>query len=73
MSDARVALEAGLAFDLGRVLARAVELYGARLTRGAAEIETTLRPFIDDRIRYVLEEFIAGRAPQLEGRELKFG
>ena len=26
-----------------------------------------------DRIRYVLEELIAGREPKLEGRELKFG
>ncbi len=50
----RIAFEGKLAVDLGRLAAAATELYGARLTRGAAQVEATLRPFLDDRIRYVL-------------------
>jgi len=50
----RIAFEGRLAINLGRLVGAAVELYGGRLTRGAAELEKTLRPFLDDRIRYVL-------------------
>ena len=50
----RIALEGGLPLDLEEVAARAVVLYGDRLTRGAEQILEDLRPFLHDRIRYVL-------------------
>jgi glycyl-tRNA synthetase beta chain len=50
----RIALEGGLALDLDRAVAAAAALYGNRLARGAAEIQASLRPFIDDRVRYLL-------------------
>jgi glycyl-tRNA synthetase beta chain len=50
----RIAFEGRLAVKLGRLVEAAVEQYGKRLSRGAAELDATLRPFLDDRIRYVL-------------------
>lgn len=50
----RIAFEGGVSVDLGRLIAAAVERYGGKLTRGAAEVAATLRPFLDDRIRHVL-------------------
>jgi glycyl-tRNA synthetase beta chain len=50
----RIAFEGWLAIDLGRLVTAAVKQYGKRLTRGPAEVDKTLRPFLDDRIRYVL-------------------
>jgi glycyl-tRNA synthetase beta chain len=50
----RIAFEGRLQVDLGRAIAAALALYGKRLSRGAGELEATLRPFLDDRIRYVL-------------------
>jgi glycyl-tRNA synthetase beta chain len=50
----RIAFEGGLAINLGRLVMAAAEQYGKRLTRGIAELDKTLRPFLDDRIRYVL-------------------
>lgn len=50
----RIALEGELPLAFGPVIERAVELYGDRLTQKPAEIDKTLRPFLDDRIRYVL-------------------
>jgi glycyl-tRNA synthetase beta chain len=50
----RIAFEAGLAVDFERLTAAAAALYGDRLNRSAAEVWASLRPFLDDRIRYVL-------------------
>jgi glycyl-tRNA synthetase beta chain len=50
----RIALEGGLPLDLERLAARAVLLYGDRLTRSAEAILDDLRPFLHDRVRYVL-------------------
>jgi glycyl-tRNA synthetase beta chain len=50
----RIALEGGLPLDLEEVAARAVVLYGDRLTRSAEQILDDLRPFLHDRVRYVL-------------------
>ncbi|HEX3126582.1 MAG TPA: glycine--tRNA ligase subunit beta [Thermoanaerobaculia bacterium] len=50
----RIALEGGLPLDLEEAAARAAVLYGDRLTRGAEQILDDLRPFLHDRIRYVL-------------------
>ena len=50
----RIALEGGLPLDLEEVAARAVVLYADRLTRSAEQILEDLRPFLHDRIRYVL-------------------
>ncbi|HLX10880.1 MAG TPA: glycine--tRNA ligase subunit beta, partial [Thermoanaerobaculia bacterium] len=50
----RIAFEGGLAVDFERLTAAAAALYGDRLGRGAAEAWSRLRPFLDDRIRYVL-------------------
>ncbi len=62
----RIACEGGITIHLGRLIARAVELYGDRLATGArpgggaagaggdvAARLAALRPFLDDRIRYV--------------------
>jgi len=45
----------GLALDLEAVVAKAAALYGDRLKRMAAQILDDLRPFLPDRIRFVLE------------------
>ncbi len=50
----RIALEGGLALDLEAVAAKAAALYGDRLTRSAEQILDDLRPFLYDRIRYLL-------------------
>jgi glycyl-tRNA synthetase beta chain len=50
----RIALEGGLTLDLEEAAARAAVLYGDRLTRGAEQILDDLRPFLHDRVRYVL-------------------
>jgi glycyl-tRNA synthetase beta chain len=50
----RIALEGGLPLDLEAVAAEAIELYGDRLTKKPAEILGNLRPFLHDRVRYVL-------------------
>lgn len=50
----RIALEGGLPLDLEGVAARAAVLYGDRLTRSAEQILEDLRPFLHDRVRYVL-------------------
>lgn len=50
----RIALEGGLPLDLEKVAAEAARLYGSRLTRSAGQILDDLRPFLFDRIRYVL-------------------
>ncbi|HVG09254.1 MAG TPA: glycine--tRNA ligase subunit beta [Thermoanaerobaculia bacterium] len=50
----RIALEGGLPLDLEEIAARAVVLYGDRLTRSAEQILEDLRPFLHDRVRYVL-------------------
>jgi glycyl-tRNA synthetase beta chain len=50
----RIALEGGLALDLEKVAAEAARLYGDRLTRSAEQILDDLRPFLYDRIRYLL-------------------
>ena len=50
----RIALEGGLAVDLEQAAAAAARLYGDRLSRGAEQIWDDLRPFLEDRIRYIL-------------------
>src|SRR6185369_16519214 len=50
----RIALEGNLALDLEAVAAEAAKLFGDRVKRGAAQILDDLRPFLHDRIRYVL-------------------
>jgi glycyl-tRNA synthetase beta chain len=50
----RIALEGGLAVDLEAVAAKAAGLYGDRLTRSVEQILEDLRPFLADRIRYIL-------------------
>ncbi|HYN20523.1 MAG TPA: glycine--tRNA ligase subunit beta, partial [Thermoanaerobaculia bacterium] len=50
----RIALEGGLTLDLDEVAVRAAVLYGDRLTRSADEILEDLRPFLHDRVRYLL-------------------
>ncbi len=50
----RIALEGGLALDLDEAATRAAVLYGDRLTRSAETILDDLRPFLHDRVRYVL-------------------
>lgn len=51
----RIALEGGLALDLEAVAAEAVRSYGDRLKRTPEQILDDLRPFLQDRIRFVLE------------------
>ena len=51
----RIALEGGLPLDLEKVAAAAASLYGDRLTRTPEQILDDLRPFLHDRIRYILE------------------
>jgi glycyl-tRNA synthetase beta chain len=50
----RIALEGGLRLDFDKVVAEAARLYGDRVTRNAEKILEDLRPFLADRIRYVL-------------------
>ncbi|HEX3531918.1 MAG TPA: glycine--tRNA ligase subunit beta [Thermoanaerobaculia bacterium] len=50
----RIALEGNLALDLEAVAAEAVKLFGDRVKRTAAQILDDLRPFLHDRLRYVL-------------------
>jgi glycyl-tRNA synthetase beta chain len=50
----RIALEGNLALDLEKVAEKAAGLYGDRIKRSAAQILDDLRPFLHDRIRYVL-------------------
>jgi len=50
----RIALEGGLTIDLEAVAVKAASLYGDRLTRGAEQILEDLRPFLYDRVRYIL-------------------
>src|SRR3954452_2987065 len=50
----RIALEGGLPVDLEAVAAKAASLYGDRLTRTSEQILEDLRPFLADRIRYIL-------------------
>ncbi|HKH47289.1 MAG TPA: glycine--tRNA ligase subunit beta [Thermoanaerobaculia bacterium] len=51
----RIALEGGLALDLEAVAAEAAGLYGDRLKRSPQQILDDLRPFLHDRIRFLLE------------------
>lgn len=50
----RIALEGGLTLDLETVAAQAALLYGDRLTRKPDQILDDLRPFLYDRVRYIL-------------------
>jgi glycyl-tRNA synthetase beta chain len=50
----RILLEADLPLDLEPLLRRAVELYGEKVKRSADEVIADLRPFLDDRVRYLL-------------------
>ncbi len=50
----RIALEGGLPLDFEKAAAEAARLYGNRLTRSAEQILDDLRPFLFDRIRYLL-------------------
>ncbi len=50
----RIALEGGLSLDLEAVAAETARLYGDKLIRGAEQILEDLRPFLYDRIRYLL-------------------
>jgi glycyl-tRNA synthetase beta chain len=50
----RIAFEGELPFDLDLVAVKAARLYGDRLPTNGEEILPALRPFLDDRVRYVL-------------------
>lgn len=50
----RICLEGGLPLDLEEVAAAAVGLYGGRVGRPAAAVAADLRPFLLDRVRYLL-------------------
>ncbi len=50
----RICLEGGLALDLEELAAAAVGLYGERVKRPAAAVAADLRPFLLDRVRYLL-------------------
>lgn len=50
----RLALEGGLVLDLAGAAEHAAGLYGDRLKRATAEILADLRPFLYDRLRYIL-------------------
>jgi glycyl-tRNA synthetase beta chain len=50
----RILLEADLPLPLEPLLRRAVELYGERLRRDADAVLADLRPFLADRVRYLL-------------------
>lgn len=51
----RIALEGGLALDLEAIATEAAGLYFDRLKRAPEQILGDLRPFLHDRIRFVLE------------------
>ena len=50
----RIVLEAELPLDLDLVAALAARQYGDRIDKGGDEILLTLRPFLHDRVRYLL-------------------
>ena len=50
----RICLEGGLPLDLEELAQAAVGLYGARVGRPAAAVAADLRPFLLDRVRYLL-------------------
>lgn len=50
----RIALEGEMPLDLDLVAAKAARLYGDQLERSGEQILDTLRPFLYDRIRYLL-------------------
>jgi glycyl-tRNA synthetase beta chain len=50
----RIVLEANLPLDLDLVAARAARLYGDTLATGGEQILAALRPFLHDRVRYLL-------------------
>ena len=50
----RIALEGGLTLDLETVAAQAAHLYADRLIRKPEQILDDLRPFLYDRVRYIL-------------------
>lgn len=50
----RIALEGAVTCDLEPLVDPAVAAYGGRLRRGAAEVLADLRPFLYDRLRYLL-------------------
>ncbi len=50
----RIALEGNLALDLERAAGEAAIGYGDRLKRTAPQIQADLRPFLFDRLRYIL-------------------
>jgi len=56
----RICLAGDLPLDLDLVAVKAARLYGERLTKSGEEILETLRPFLYDRVRYVLGQ--AGHA-----------
>ncbi len=71
----RMALEAELPIDLEALLGEAVALYGARVARPAAAVVADLRPFLADRVRYLLglqgyayDEIEAALAASSQGR-----
>lgn len=50
----RICLEGDIPLDLDLVTVKAARLYGDRLEKSGEEILATLRPFLHDRVRYVL-------------------
>lgn len=50
----RICLEGDLALDLDLVAAKAARLYGDRLDNQGDDVVDTLRPFLEDRLRYLL-------------------
>lgn len=50
----RILLEGDLPLDLERATAAAAALYGDALKKDAGEIWTALRPFLEDRVRYLV-------------------
>ncbi len=50
----QILLEGDLPVDLTLLAARSVRLYGDRLSQGAEEILANLRPFLNDRVRHIL-------------------
>lgn len=50
----RIALEGGLGIDLDLIAAKAFQLYGDRLELAGKEILEAWRPFLFDRVRYLL-------------------
>jgi glycyl-tRNA synthetase beta chain len=50
----RIALEGGMPVDLEELARKAIALYGERISRPDATILGDLRPFLADRIRYLL-------------------